>query len=397
MTRGWWLLLLASAASAQIRVATNFEGGAIGKAQVVTPAHLRLGVPGQADRDNRNRQASWYYFELSNLPTKSLVTVDLTDIAGEYDYRAPVWAITKNTRPVFSYDRQHWTHFGNDQISWTEQALTIRFRPEHAQVWIAHVPPYTNRDLAALLDSFRNSRYLHREVIGRTVEGREMPLVTITNPAAPEAAKKTIWLMFRQHAWESGSSWVGEGAIRFLLSNDPAAARLRDGVIWKIIPMADPDGVAAGRVRYNKNGYDLNRNWDVHDPAAMPEITAQRKAVLDWVDGGHRVDLFLSLHNTENGEYLQAPAEFRELGERARSLLIERTTFNPTTPLRDNGPQPAKGRMNVAQGLFADRKIPSMLMEQMVEFNSKLGRCPTVQDRKEFGAGLVQALAEAVR
>ena len=53
--------------------------------------------------------------------------------------------------------------------------------------------------------------------------------------------------------------------------------------------------------------------------------------------------------------------------------------------------------MNVAQGLYADRKIPSMLMEQMVEFNSKLGRCPTVEDRKEFGAGLVRELAEAVR
>jgi hypothetical protein len=80
-----------------------------------------------------------------------------------------------------------------------------------------------------------------------------------------------------------------------------------------------------------------------------------------------------------------------------RSLLIERTTFNPTTPLRDNGAQPAKGRMTVAQGLYADRKIPSMLMEQMVEFNSKLGHCPTVQDRKAFGSGLVQTLWEAVR
>src|SRR3954447_6797611 len=398
MTRVWLALIAASALPAQIRIATNFEGGNIGKVQVVSPDHLRCAVQGQADKDNRNRQADWYYFELANLTPKSALTIDLVDLAGEYDYRAPAFSVTKGTRPVYSYDRVTWRHFADDQVSWDEAEphLTIRFRPERARMWIAHVPPYTNRNLEELLAAHRGSKYVRRDVVGKTVEGREMPLLTITNPASPDGSKKVIWLMFRQHAWEAGSSWAGDGAIRFLLSNDAVAARLRDGAIWKIFPMADPDGVAAGRVRYNKNGYDLNRNWDVHDPALMPEISAQRKAVLDWVDGGHRVDLFLSLHNTESGEYLQAPAEFRDLGERIRKLLIDRTTFNPTVPLRENGPPPAAGRMTVAQGLYADRKLPSTLMEQMIEYNSKLGRCPTAKDRMEFGAGLVQALFNAV-
>jgi hypothetical protein len=52
--------------------------------------------------------------------------------------------------------------------------------------------------------------------------------------------------------------------------------------------------------------------------------------------------------------------------------------------------------MDVAQGLFHDRKLPAMLMEQMVDFNSKLGRCPDIPDRQQFGAGLVRALAAAV-
>ena len=53
--------------------------------------------------------------------------------------------------------------------------------------------------------------------------------------------------MFRQHAWEAGSSWVADGAIRFLLSDAADAARLRDRAIFQIFPMADPDGVADGR------------------------------------------------------------------------------------------------------------------------------------------------------
>ncbi|HTK74751.1 MAG TPA: M14-type cytosolic carboxypeptidase [Gemmataceae bacterium] len=390
------LLLAVSPLAAQIAVRSNFEGGAIGKVETVSPSHVRIGVPGQADVDKRNRQASWYYFELSNA-LRSPVTVELTEIAGEYDYRAPAYAITKNTRPVYSYDNTNWTHFADDQISWSPEGLTIRFTPERSRVWIAHVPPYTNRHLAALLDAHRGSRFLTRETIGKTVEGREMLLLTITNPAIADTGKKVLWLMFRQHAWESGSSWVGEGAIRFLLSSDPAAVRLRDAAIWKIFPMADPDGVAAGRVRYNANGYDLNRNWDTAEPGKMPEISAQRKAVLGWVDSGRRVDFFLSLHNTESGEYLQAPVAFRDLGERALDLLKTRTTFNPTVPLRESPATADPGRMTVSQGLYHDRKIPSMLMEQMVERNSKLGYCPTVKDREDFGPALVQVLYEAIR
>ena len=52
--------------------------------------------------------------------------------------------------------------------------------------------------------------------------------------------------------------------------------------------------------------------------------------------------------------------------------------------------------MTVAQGLYHDRKLPAMLMEQMIEYNSKLGRCPTADDRKEFGAALIRALAAAL-
>ena len=38
-------------------------------------------------------------------------------------------------------------------------------------------------------------------------------------------AKITVWLMFRQHAWESGSSWAGDGAVQALLRDSRLAAR----------------------------------------------------------------------------------------------------------------------------------------------------------------------------
>ena len=63
--------------------------------------------------------------------------------------------------------------------------------------------------------------------------------------------KPTVWLMFRQHSWETGSSWAGEGAARALLGDDAEARSRRQSIIWKIFPLCDPDGVARGGVRFN--------------------------------------------------------------------------------------------------------------------------------------------------
>jgi hypothetical protein len=230
-----------------------------------------------------------------------------------------------------------------------------------------------------------------------------MLLLTVTNPKVADDEKRVIWLMARQHAWESPTSWVAEGALRFLLSSNATAARIRDTAIFKIFPMADPDGAARGGVRFNANGYDLNRNWDAVEPKLMPEIAAQHKAIFDWMDSGRRIDFFLTLHNTESGEFIEGPLRANpEMGARMGRLfkiLSETTTFAPTAQPRDAAPSttPGKpGRMSVNQALFHDRGIAAMLMEQMVEYNRKLGRLPAVADRLEFGAGLARALWQAV-
>jgi murein tripeptide amidase MpaA len=387
---------------AAITVSTQFEAGSLGKVERVSPTHLRCHVEGESDQDKRNRQANWYYFQLDGLP-RSEIVLDLVDLVGEYNYRYGSHSVTKGTRPVYSYDRRAWTHFSEPEVEWDEKEvrLRLRFVPQQDRMWIAHVPPYTNQDLQRLLSEMAGKPYLEKRAIGRSVHGREILLLTVTNPKTAEAGKKVVWLMFRQHAWEAPTSHVCEGLLRFLLSDAPPAARIRDQVVFKIIPIADPDGVARGGVRFNANGYDLNRNWDAVDPARMPEIAAQRNAVLAWVDGGRRIDLFLAFHNTESAEYLEGslPPAAGPLAERLFQLLSEKTTFNPTSPLRRAraSTSPGKpGRMTVNQGLYHDRKIPAFLMEQMVEHNSKLGRLPAVQDRLEFGAALAQALCAAV-
>ncbi|MGH9842926.1 MAG: M14-type cytosolic carboxypeptidase [Blastocatellia bacterium] len=390
-----------AAAAKPISVFSNFEGGALGKIERVSETHFRCGVKGQSDQDGRNRQANWYYFRVGGGKGRSL-TIDLIDLPGEYNYRPNRGAVTGDTLPWYSEDNQRWQQIETAEYQADEPLLRIRLTPRTNRIWIAHVPPYTNQHLQRLLREFKTHPALHQQVVGKTVQGSSVLLLTITDERPPAAQKKVIWLMFRQHAWEAGSSWAGEGALRFLLSPDPVAAEMRRTAIFKIFPLCDSDGVARGGVRFNANGFDLNRNWDAVDEAKMPEIAAQRKAILDWVDAGRRVDLFLTLHNTETSEYLEGPPDaerrYRSLMERLFKLLSESKTFAPSRPrfAEASTTIDKPGRMTVIQGLYKDRRLPAFLIEQMITKHPKLGHQPTPEDRKQFGTDLARAMWRTV-
>jgi hypothetical protein len=385
------VLLLAAA----IVVSAGFEGGSIGRVETVAPGHLRCAIKGQADQNQRNRQANWYYFRLDHLP-RSEVRIDFTDLVGEYNFRPGSHAVTRNTRPVFSYDNRTWQHFDAAQMSWDEQAvqLTLRFTPTQGTVWIAHMTPYGGRELARLAGT--RSPYIKRGIAGRTLHGREIPLLTITDSSIADNSKKVVWLMARQHAWETGTSWVADGAVRFLVSNDAEAAGIRRSTVFEVIPLFDRDGAAEGAVRFNANGYDNNRNWDTADPKLMPEIDSVRATILA---GGF--DLFLALHNTESSDYVEGPTAdpgILPIATRLVGELRKLTSFHDAASPRNSMAAPIdKGRYTVNQYLYSQRKAAAFLMEMMVESQPDLKRPRTAQDFVDLGAGLAKSLAAAAR
>jgi hypothetical protein len=381
----------------------NFEGGNLGRVDRIAPNHFRCHVNGETDQDGRNRQASWFYFRVDGAKDQPL-TLDLVDLPGEYNYKPTRGSITGDTLPFYSDDQRTWHELTTVDFDESTTLQRIHVTPASDRIWIAHVPPYTNQNLAQLLAEIKGSPNLKESVVGKSVKGRDIVLLTISDVTVPDREKKVIWLMFRQHSWEAGSSWAAEGAIRFLLSSDPGARRILLGAIVKIYPMCDPDGVARGGVRFNAYGYDLNRNWDTIDPKKMPEITAERGTILRWIDSGHPLNLFLTLHNTETAEYLEGPPDqsgaTRPLMERLFHILSETKTFAPTRRPQFDTASTAigkPGRMNAPQALFHDRKVPAFLIEQRVAKHPKLGHEPTIADRKLFGVELIQSLWTAVQ
>jgi len=387
-----------SAADDAITFNTNFEDASLAKIEPMGPTQFRCHVVGQTDEHGHNRQATWYYFRMDHVAGKQ-IALTLTDFVGEYHNQPGVSPMGPDIFPVFSNDGRHWQHFPAVDFDSQKKETTLHFTSSGDSIWIAHVPPYTPSDLAKLLADLRTRPATMVETIGKTVQGRDIPLVTVTNPDVDDSSKKLIWLQARQHAWEAGTSFVMEGALRFITSDDPEAKSLRDKFIFKFTPMVDLDGCANGQVRSNANGYDVNQHWkevDLKHPELlrlMPEIWYTKKAILTC-NTIHRIDLLVNMHNTETGEYLDteaSDAETLKLMRHFDALLAEKTSFDRSTPLTVRAMAP-----DDTNSLYGQAKIPVLLLEQRISTDKKLGRHPTTEDRLSFGKQLIGEMAEAV-
>ncbi len=381
-----------------ISISTDFEGGNLGSIQQRSKNHWQCALPGERDADNRNRQASWYYFRIDGAKEQPL-TIELTELVGEYNYQYGSHPVTAQTRPVISYDQAHWLHLSDQQVRWNEAdtTLSLTFTPDRDTVWVAHIPPYTTEPLTQLLTTYQGYPSVVLRTIGYSPQQRPLQLMTITNPQVALDQKKVVWLMARQHSWEAGTSYVMDAAIRYLLDSAQGQALL-DRIVFQIIPMGDPDGVARGGVRFNAFGHDLNRNWDHMVAEEMAEIAAQKRAITTWLAEGHPIDLFLTLHNTESADYLQGPD--RPVGRQFWQRMVETSSFESDEGLRKMAVSttPGKpGRMTVNQALWAEEQVPAYLMELKVERVGKLNGRRTVADWRALGPKMVQAIAAAVK
>lgn len=388
--------LFAAGADEPILFNTAFEGASLGKVEAIGPTEYRLHVAGQHDERGRNRQATWYYFRMDRVAGRSL-TLTLTDWVGEYNDRPGAVPMGPKLRPWLSEDGKTWRPL--EQMTWdeTRKEATVTFQPSSPSIWLAHLEPYTLSRMDGVLAALGHSPHARLEQIGRSVGGRPLWLVTITDFDQPDTGKKTVWLQARQHAWETGTSFVMEGALRFAASDDPVARRLRATTIFKFTPLVDPDGVATGKVRFNANGYDLNRHWqdvDLRDPAqlrAMPEIWAVKKAIRDHGATGARIALLVNLHNTRS-EFMDTAVDRepeRAPLDRLFARLVANSHFDPYRPMAT---LPGGSTM---LALWWEMNVPVALMELRTEPGRKSVTLPTSAERIEFGEQLIAAMAEA--
>jgi len=112
--------------------------------------------------------------------------------------------------------------------------------------------------------------------VGKSVRGREIPLVVLSEPNVPIDSTKRLFVICRQHGDEPAPTEAMLKLIQDLaFSSSDETADLLSKVSFFIVPMMNPDG-AERNSRRNSNGVDLNRDWlDLR----QPETRCVRRAI----------------------------------------------------------------------------------------------------------------------
>ena len=170
-------------------------------------------------------------------------------------------------------------------------------------IYFAYCYPYSFTQLDLYLSSLNHYKDILRfDEIGKSLEGNSLHMLIITNftDSFDELAnKKSIIFTARVHPGESNGSYVIQGVIEYLLSNDPGAKNLRKNFIFKIVPMLNPDGVIRGNFRMNILGKDLNRMWDEPTEESCPTIFNTVKMIKKTLDS-RDIYFFCDFHGHSN-------------------------------------------------------------------------------------------------
>ncbi|XP_039342514.1 cytosolic carboxypeptidase 6 isoform X11 [Mauremys reevesii] len=165
----------------------------------------------------------------------------------------------------------------------------------------AYCYPYTYTRLRHYLDNLqrRNMDYFYRELLGLSVQQRQLDLLTITNPVnlRSGAEQKVVFITARVHPGETPSSFVCQGIIDFLVSQHPIAKVLRDHLVFKIAPMLNPDGVYLGNYRCSLMGFDLNRHWVDPSPWAHPTLHGVKQLIIQMYNNPKiSLEFYIDIH-----------------------------------------------------------------------------------------------------
>jgi hypothetical protein len=325
-----WLLVGAEAraqevAAPALKVSIDFPGGSAVVQELDQQARRIKIVPtAHADRG----WVCWWYFKLSGIRPGETVALDV----GEMSFATP-------DRASYSLDNRTWKHTAPGERD--GKRIVFRQQIDAAEAWFAWGPPFVPADAQTLVEEAAAAcANVKAFELCRTRGERPVPaLRVVPKEAVDNGARLGIWVQARQHAWESGASWVCRGFVEWLVSDDPRAAALRKKAEIVVVPIMDIDNVAMGAGGKQEKPQDHNRDWS-DQPHHHSVIAAQEQ--IKQMDRQGRFDLFIDLHNPGPGDknpyfYVAPDEQLTALGKRNIAEFLAAAKLEMTGPLKFEG------------------------------------------------------------
>ncbi len=205
------------------------------------------------------------------------------------------WALPD--RAALSTDREHWQQSPAGKRE--HGGITYSFNATGPEMWIAWGPMATPEITDQWLQTAAETHsFVEAFDLAKTHEGRFVRGIRIASGDIPVEGRPVVWLQARQHAWESGSSWVTRGVIDWLLGDAEDAVWLRHNALTFIVPIMDVDRTATGDGGKESTPQDHNRDWS--KTPYYPEVAAVQDRIRSW-SSQQRMGIFVDFHNPGPG------------------------------------------------------------------------------------------------
>jgi len=271
-----------TALEAKVEVKSDFPGGSVLVDEVDEKALTLRFRP----MNYKNKGwACWWSFKVSGLKAGAVWKLKLQGSG----FAAPL-------RASVSSDGKNWKHSTPGKRSGKFHTYEIEVPAE--TTWFAWGPSYTLANAKRLVENTAKAKVGARAyVLCKSQEGHEVPALH-WEPKG-NGKQPGIWIQARQHAWEAGSSWVCQGFVEWLSSDQKDAVQLRQTARIHVVPIMDVDNVERGAGGKNQIPHDHNRDWS--DQPRYPEVATAQK----WIKRLNEESafaLFLDLHNPGPGD-----------------------------------------------------------------------------------------------
>ena len=361
---------------------TSIENGSSLHWDTQPDGSLLLSLQYDHERDSPNRAAGHWHFRLEGRPG-SAHTLVFQNFLNVWNGTSGLPVDTR-TACLLSDDGRTWR---SEKMELVDQRVRLRVTlGPTGSLYVARVEPYRLSDLEKLLAAIRPHPLVSVAVIGHTVEHRPLEILRVGRENAPHR----VFLRARAHPWEPGGNWVIEGLLAAVLADTPAARAHLEQIAYYILPLANKDGVARGRTRFNLRGVDLNRGWD---QPASPELCPENHALEQWLTAmaarNLRPHLALELHNDNNGKlHISRPAVPQLAAyladlQRFETLLRRHTWFtegSTNATFRNPG--------TLGDGWLERFGIPAAVLEFNAHWIAGKQKAPLGADWQEFGRAL---------
>lgn len=281
---------------AALTVETEFEGGSARILNVDSAAGVIQIVPAG---DPIRGWPAWWCFRVKGLKKGQRLRVTVfpsTSILpagrpGGGKKLSAAWAMPDQA--AWSADQNIWnqTSPGKREAG----AMHYDITAAATDVWIAWGPMATPSITHSwLAKAAERHSFAETFELAITREDRVVACIRVSDGALPVITRPVIWLQARQHAWESGSSWVARGILDWLTGESKDAVWLREHALICIVPIMDVDRTATGDGGKESTPHDHNRDWS--KKPHYPEVAAVQGLIRKW-DAQKRMAVFVDLHN----------------------------------------------------------------------------------------------------